>query len=62
MKIILEKIEMKPLMFMSLMTMFALSVFLVTPAQAVPVLDFGVLAPASGTISYAGGNAPLFSF
>lgn len=28
-------------------------------AQAVPQLDFGVIAPTSGSISYAGGAAPL---
>ena len=29
------------------------------PALAVPVLDFGIVAPTLGSISYAGGAAPL---
>jgi hypothetical protein len=29
------------------------------PAFAVPILDFGVIAPTAGTFSYAGGAAPL---
>jgi len=28
-------------------------------AQAAPVLDFGIVAPTTGTISYAGGASPL---
>ena len=58
MKIMLKKLNMKPL-FMSVMAMWVFSFFLVPPALAIPVLDFGVFAPASGTISYAGGIAPL---
>jgi hypothetical protein len=30
-----------------------------SPAKAGAILDFGVIAPTSGTISYAGGVAPL---
>jgi hypothetical protein len=28
--------------------------------QADPIIDFGLVAPTAGTISYAGGTAPLF--
>ncbi len=39
-------------------SMLVLSLFPV-PALAVPMLDFGVVAPTVGSISYAGGAAPL---
>jgi hypothetical protein len=33
--------------------------FVASPAAAVPTLDFGIVAPTLGSISYAGGSAPL---
>jgi hypothetical protein len=38
---------------------FVVSVALVSQAYAAPQLDFGVVAPTGGTISYAGGATPL---
>jgi hypothetical protein len=31
----------------------------VSPAAAVPTIDFGIVAPTGGTISFAGGSTPL---
>lgn len=42
-----------------ILTGVVLSLFLVVPAFAGGILDFGVIAPTGGTISYAGGAAPL---
>ncbi len=37
-----------------------LAIFLVSgPAMAGPILDFGVIAPTTGSISYGGGGGPL---
>lgn len=47
-----------PPIFITLITMLGLSLSPL-PAQAAPILDFGIIAPTSGTISYAGGTTPL---
>jgi hypothetical protein len=50
--------EMKKLLAAVVVSVLAL-VIAVVPAAATPALDFGIIAPTSGSISYAGGAAPL---
>ena len=46
--------------FSRILLFSVLAVFLVGgTAMATPILDFGIVAPTAGTISYGGGNAPL---
>ena len=47
-----------PPIFITLITILSLSLSPLL-AQAAPILDFGIIAPTSGTISYAGGTTPL---
>ncbi len=47
-----------PPIFITLITILGLSLSPLL-AQAAPILDFGIIAPTSGTISYAGGTSPL---
>ncbi len=45
---------------MDLRHLFGIGIFLVAgAAQSAPVLDFGIKAPTTGSLSYAGGMGPL---
>ncbi|MBA3015316.1 MAG: PEP-CTERM sorting domain-containing protein [Proteobacteria bacterium] len=50
---------MKKTLVKSLAMTFVGSLLVAGTAMAIPTLDFGVIAPSTGSISYSGGNAPL---